>query len=75
VFRRDAVRTALGELPDRERAVLELRFGLADGEAASSLEAIAKRLGVSRERVRQLEQDGLARLAASDVLADLANAA
>jgi RNA polymerase primary sigma factor len=75
VFRRDAVRTALGELPDRERAVLELRFGLADGEAASSLEAIAKRLGVSRERVRQLEQDALARLAGSDVLADLANAA
>jgi RNA polymerase primary sigma factor len=60
-FQRQAVRRALATLPERERRVLELRFGL-DGEP-ESFETIGKELGVSRERVRQLEQDGLARLA------------
>ncbi len=56
------LRRALTELPDRERRVLELRFGL-DGEPYS-LEAIGKELGLSRERIRHLEGDGLAKLAA-----------
>ncbi|MGH3035295.1 MAG: sigma-70 family RNA polymerase sigma factor [Gaiellaceae bacterium] len=60
-FQRQAVRRALATLPERERRVLELRFGF-DGET-ESFETIGKELGVSRERVRQLERDGLARLA------------
>jgi RNA polymerase primary sigma factor len=59
-LRRSAVRVALGELGERERRVLELRFGL--GGEPCSLEAIARELGVSRERVRQLEQEALRRL-------------
>jgi RNA polymerase primary sigma factor len=54
------VRRALEELGERERRVLELRFGF-DGEP-QSLESIARELGVSRERVRQLETEALARL-------------
>jgi len=59
--RREAVREALRELPDRERRILELRFGF-DGEQ-QPLEAIGRELGLTRERVRQLEREGLAQLA------------
>jgi RNA polymerase primary sigma factor len=59
-FRRLEVRRALANLPDLERRVLELRFGL-DGDA-QPLEAIGKELGISRERVRQVETDALAHL-------------
>ena len=58
--RRQAVRRALGSLPERERRVLELRFGF-EGESAS-LEEIGRELGISRERVRQVERDALAAL-------------
>ena len=60
-LRRQSVRTALETLPERERRILELRFGF-DGEQ-QSLDAIAREVGVSRERVRQLEQRALAMLA------------
>jgi RNA polymerase primary sigma factor len=56
------VREALADLPERERLVLELRFGFAPGEDASSLEAIGKKLGLTRERIRQLESSALGRL-------------
>jgi RNA polymerase primary sigma factor len=59
--RRRSVRAALQELPERERRLLELRFGFA-GEQ-QSLDAIARELGVSRERVRQIETHALAALA------------
>ena len=59
--RRRSVRAALQELPERERRLLELRFGF-DGEQRS-LDAIARELGVSRERVRQLETHALRTLA------------
>ena len=77
-IRRDEVRKALQSLPERQRRVLELRFGFA-GEPVS-LEAIGKQLEVSRERVRQLEADALKRLAvelggAAALDADLVNAA
>jgi RNA polymerase primary sigma factor len=58
--RRQEVRNALAGLPERERRVLELRFGF-EGEAAS-LEEIGRELGMSRERVRQIERDALAAL-------------
>ena len=60
VMRRVAVRTALLALPERERRLLELRFGF-EGEQ-QSLDAIARELGVSRERARQLERQALGRL-------------
>ncbi len=60
-LRRESVRTAVRRLPERERRLLELRFGF-DGEP-TSLEAIGKELGLTRERVRQLEAQALSRLA------------
>jgi RNA polymerase primary sigma factor len=60
-LRRRAVRLALAELPEGERRILELRFGF-DGEP-TSLEAIGRELGISRERVRQLEEAAFARVA------------
>jgi RNA polymerase sigma factor (sigma-70 family) len=59
-FRRTAVRRAVAKLPERQRRILELRFGF-DGES-ESLEKIGKELGITRERVRQLEREALARL-------------
>jgi RNA polymerase primary sigma factor len=55
-----AVRQALAKLPERERRIIELRFGF-EGEMMA-LEAIGRELGVTRERVRQLERSALARL-------------
>jgi RNA polymerase sigma factor (sigma-70 family) len=52
---------ALDDLPGRERDVLTLRFGLEDGEP-KTLEEIGNLLGFTRERVRQLESQALARL-------------
>jgi len=51
----------LARLTARERRVLRLRFGLVDGRRCS-LEEIGRRLGLSRERVRQIEKEALARL-------------
>jgi RNA polymerase primary sigma factor len=55
-----AVRKAVARLPERERRIVELRFGF-DGEV-QSLEAIGRELGITRERVRQLERDAFAKL-------------
>ena len=71
-IRHQSVRRAVQALPERQRRVLELRFGF-EGEA-QSLEAIGRELGLTRERVRQLETDSLYRL--KSILADeLADAA
>jgi RNA polymerase primary sigma factor len=59
-LRSRAVREALTDLPERERRILELRFGL-DGDP-QSLEAIGRELQLTRERVRQLEAQALASL-------------
>jgi len=56
------VRDALAALPERERLVLELRFGFVKGEDGASLEQIGKKLGLTRERIRQLESTALNRL-------------
>jgi RNA polymerase primary sigma factor len=55
-----AVRKAVARLPERERRIVELRFGF-DGDV-QSLEAIGRELGITRERVRQLERDAFAKL-------------
>jgi RNA polymerase primary sigma factor len=70
-FRGDAVRRAVAKLPERQRDVIMLRFGLV-GEGPTSLEQIGKQLGITRERVRQIEADALRRLAADDAMADAA---
>jgi RNA polymerase primary sigma factor len=67
-LQRLAVRQAVAKLPERERRILELRFGF-DGPPAS-LEQIGRELGLTRERVRQLEAEAFNRL--SGQLADLA---
>src|SRR6476660_898823 len=66
-----AVRQAVANLPDRERDVIELRFGLV-GDGPASLEAIGKQLGLTRERVRQIETEALRKLAQNEDLADAA---
>ncbi len=61
-LRTEAVTQALALLPERERNVLSLRYGLG-GSEPKTLEEIGRRLGIKRERVRQIEVDGLKRLA------------
>ncbi len=62
-FRQEALRKALSRLPERERQVVELRYGLDGDEEPKSLEQIGREMGLTRERVRQLEAQALERLA------------
>ena len=57
------MRSALGDVEARDRRVLELRYGLEDGRPQSRAD-VAQLLGISRERVRQLEGRALDRLSA-----------
>ena len=57
----EALVEALGELNDREQAVVRLRFGLEDG-TIHTLEDVGKTFGVTRERIRQIESKTLAKL-------------
>jgi RNA polymerase primary sigma factor len=59
----------LGRLPERNRTVIELRFGLRDGVARTA-DSVADELGVARERVRQIELATLRRLAATSDAGD-----
>ena len=65
---------ALERLPEREHTVLELRYGLGK-EEPQSLEEIGRRLGITRERVRQIEATALERLAVSREIEGLRTAA
>jgi RNA polymerase primary sigma factor len=58
---RSEIRSAVGSLPPREKKILELRFGLGD-KRPFTLEEIGENFGISRERVRQLQNVALARL-------------
>ncbi len=62
---KDEVQAVLETLTARERRVLQLRFGLMDGEQRT-LEEVARRLGLGRETVRQLERTAMARLREAD---------
>ena len=61
-LRSQALKEALEALTERERQVVVLRYGLTDAEP-KTLEEIGRRLGLTRERVRQIELDSLKRLA------------
>src|SRR5215213_4015716 len=69
-LRSEALHRGLAALTDRERHVLELRYGL-DDEEPKTLEEIGRRLGLTRERVRQIELESLRRLANLHELAAL----
>ena len=70
----DALRQAVGTLPENERTVITLRFGL-DREEPQALRETGRRLGLSSERVRQLEDQALRRLSKDDTVAALREAA
>jgi len=61
-LRSQVLADALRALPDRSRAVVVLRYGLGDADP-KTLEEIGRRLGLTRERVRQIEVEALKRLA------------
>jgi RNA polymerase primary sigma factor len=69
---RERLTEVLRGLPPRYREVIELRFGLHDGQSWS-LEEVAQRLGITRERVRQIEARGLKNLRHPDRCARLAD--
>ena len=52
------IRQIMGTLPERERSVISLRFGLGDGNGRT-LEEVSRELGITRERVRQIELKAL----------------
>jgi RNA polymerase primary sigma factor len=58
---REQIRDVLGHLSEREREVLEMRFGLNDGKD-HTLEEVGKTFGVTRERIRQIEAKALRKL-------------
>jgi RNA polymerase primary sigma factor len=74
-LREETLHRALAELPDRDRTILALRYGLNGDRDPMSLERIGQELGLTRERVRQLETRALERLAVQRELAALSEAA
>jgi RNA polymerase primary sigma factor len=60
-LRREDIKKALDSLPERERKVIELRFGLL-GDQPCTLEEVGRAFGVTRERIRQIENNTLKRL-------------
>src|SRR3954468_9598673 len=73
-LREDALRRAIAELPDRERLVLAMRYGLEGGEP-TPLREIGRKLGITPERVRQIESRALSRLGRMREVAALRQAA
>src|SRR3989440_5614052 len=72
-MRRETLNEILRTLPQRERCVLELRYGL-DGGEPRTLEEVGRTFNVSRERIRQIENQSLKQLRAlaDSALSDLA---
>jgi RNA polymerase primary sigma factor len=68
------LRAAVAKLPEREQRVIRLRYGLNGDQDPKSLEMIGRELGLTRERVRQIETQALERLAREREIAALAPA-
>lgn len=64
------IREVLNELDEREALVLKLRFGI-EGDEPMTLQEIGDRLGLTRERIRQIEQKAMRKLARSQTLKQL----
>jgi RNA polymerase primary sigma factor len=69
-LRRESLQKALSALPDREREIVELRYGIS-GEDPMTIEQLVRELGISRSAVRKMEKSALARLAQARELAGL----
>jgi RNA polymerase primary sigma factor len=74
-LRADAVRRAVDELPQPDRAVLQLRFGIDGDPEPQALSAVGRRLGLSRLQVRAIEERALSQLAQVRELEALSDAA
>jgi RNA polymerase primary sigma factor len=74
-LRSEALMRALDQLPDREREVVKLRFGVDGTGEPTPLRETGRRMGLSPERVRQLEGKALKRLAATREMDGLREAA
>lgn len=61
IMLREHLQEALAELPPRETKILEMRYGLVDGRTLT-LNEVGKKMGVTRERIRQIEAQALRRL-------------
>jgi RNA polymerase primary sigma factor len=66
----DRLRSVLSTLPERSAVVMRMRFGLDDGRSRT-LDEVGKELGLTRERIRQIERDTLRELRRSDKAATL----
>jgi RNA polymerase primary sigma factor len=71
----ETLRRAVEGLSEREQDVLKLRYGLNSDDEPKSLDEIGRRLGVTRERVRQIESQALQRLAVNREVEALRSAA
>jgi len=71
----DALHRAIKSLPEREQEVIRMRYGLDDEMEPKSFEEIGRRMGITRERVRQIETQALSRLAEQREIAALSPAA
>ena len=71
----DALHRAIDTLPEREKLVITLRYGLDQSRDPMSLEQIGREMGITRERVRQIETQALSRLAQQREIAALSPAA
>jgi RNA polymerase primary sigma factor len=74
-FRESALRHALERLPERERQVIELRYGMDGDGKAHSLAEVGRRLGLRAERVKEIESEALERLAVAREIESLRDAA
>jgi RNA polymerase primary sigma factor len=71
----DALHRAIETLPEREKLVIKLRFGFDGDQEPMSLEHIGREMGITRERVRQIETQALGRLALQREIAAMSSAA
>ncbi len=67
---REHLESMLDQLPPREARILQLRYGLIDGEILT-LNEVGRKMGVTRERVRQIEAQALSRLRSKGIYREL----